>query len=112
MGAKAPPELMGIHSNMPGTVPAAIAKALSLNVLGAGTPPSGLSADEQRAYDRLNFLYKDMVPEEDVVATLAPVLAYFKSARQSGETLGDFCLRQRAETLAARAEECAAALAR
>jgi pimeloyl-ACP methyl ester carboxylesterase len=57
MGAKAPPELMGIHSSMPGTVPAAIAKALSLNVLGAGTPPSGLSADEQRAYDRLNFLY-------------------------------------------------------
>jgi pimeloyl-ACP methyl ester carboxylesterase len=57
MGAKAPPGLIGIHSNMPGTVPAAIAKALSLNVLGAGTPPSGLSADEQRAYDRLNFLY-------------------------------------------------------
>ena len=57
MGAKAPPELIGIHSNMPGTVPAAIAKALSLNVLGAGTPPTGLSADEQRAYDRLNFLY-------------------------------------------------------
>jgi pimeloyl-ACP methyl ester carboxylesterase len=57
MGATTPPELMGIHSNMPGTVPAAIAKALSLNVLGAGTPPSGLSAEEQRAYDRLNFLY-------------------------------------------------------
>jgi len=57
MGAKAPPELIGIHSNMPGTVPAAIAKALALNVLGAGTPPSDLSADEQRAYDRLNFLY-------------------------------------------------------
>jgi sulfite reductase (ferredoxin) len=62
--------------------------------------------------DRLNFVYKDMVPEEEVVPTLAPVLAYYKGARKSGETLGDFCLREGPETLAARAEECAAALAR
>jgi pimeloyl-ACP methyl ester carboxylesterase len=58
LGAKAPPELRGIHSNMPGTVPPAIAKALASNVLGAGDPaPTGLTADEQRAYDRLSFLY-------------------------------------------------------
>jgi pimeloyl-ACP methyl ester carboxylesterase len=57
MGHKAPPELIGIHSNMPGTVPADIAKALATSVLGAGEPPTGLSADEQRAYDRLAFLY-------------------------------------------------------
>ena len=58
MGAKAPPELLGIHSNMPGTVPPDVSKALATNVLGAGGPaPSRLSPDEKRAYDRLNFLY-------------------------------------------------------
>jgi pimeloyl-ACP methyl ester carboxylesterase len=58
MGAKAPPELVGIHSNMPGTVPPEVSKALATNVLGAGDPPpSDLTADERRAYDRLNFLY-------------------------------------------------------
>jgi pimeloyl-ACP methyl ester carboxylesterase len=58
MGAEAPPELLGIHSSMPGTVPPDVSKALASNVLGAGDPPpSGLSADEQRAYDRLSFLY-------------------------------------------------------
>jgi len=59
MGAKAPPELAGIHSNMPGTVPPQISKALGSSVLlgPADPPPSGLSADEQRAYDRLSFLY-------------------------------------------------------
>ncbi|HEY3162920.1 MAG TPA: epoxide hydrolase [Candidatus Limnocylindrales bacterium] len=58
IGSKAPKGLLGIHSNMPGTVPPGIAKALASNVLGAGDPPpTGLSADEQRAYDRLAFLY-------------------------------------------------------
>jgi pimeloyl-ACP methyl ester carboxylesterase len=58
MGAQAPPELLGIHTNFPGAAPPEVAKALASNVLGAGDPPpSGLSADEQRAYDRLSFLY-------------------------------------------------------
>src|SRR5262245_4966942 len=61
--------------------------------------------------DRLNFVYKDMVPEEEVAATLAPVFAYFKHAREPGETLGDFCLRKGAADLAAFADASSAALA-
>src|SRR2546421_1303107 len=60
--------------------------------------------------DRLNILYKDMVPEEEVAATLAPVFAYFKHSREPGETLGDFCLRKGAADLAAFADANAAAL--
>ena len=48
------PELLGIHTNMPATVPPDIAKALQ----PGGSPPSGLSADEQHAYDQLDDFYK------------------------------------------------------
>jgi pimeloyl-ACP methyl ester carboxylesterase len=58
MGAQAPPELLGIHSNMPGALPPDVSKVIASNVLGAGDPPpSGLSAEEQRAYDRLSFFF-------------------------------------------------------
>jgi pimeloyl-ACP methyl ester carboxylesterase len=58
MGAQAPQELLRIHTNMPGTVPPDVSKALASNVLGAGDPrPSDLSAEESRAYERLSFVY-------------------------------------------------------
>jgi pimeloyl-ACP methyl ester carboxylesterase len=53
MGVQAPPELLGIHVNLPFGVPAEIQKALGA---GAGVP-SGLSADEKRAYERLAFFF-------------------------------------------------------
>src|SRR5215211_6898622 len=44
--------------SLPGSVPPEISKALASNVLGAGDPPpSGLSADEQHAYDQLSLLF-------------------------------------------------------
>src|SRR6185312_6500163 len=43
--------------------------------------------------DRLNFIYKDLVPTDEVVPTLVPVLHYFKENRKDGESLGDFCHR-------------------
>jgi pimeloyl-ACP methyl ester carboxylesterase len=52
MGAEAPPELLGIHSNMPGTVPPEISKTLA-----SGPEPSGLSPDESRAWKQLNFVF-------------------------------------------------------
>lgn len=47
----------------------------------------------RRQGDRLNWIYKDLVPEDEVVSTLLPVFEQFRDERQSGEAFGDFCDR-------------------
>jgi pimeloyl-ACP methyl ester carboxylesterase len=52
MGVLAPPELLGIHINLPSAAPAEILQGLQ-----SGSPPPGLAADERRAFERLAFLF-------------------------------------------------------
>lgn len=54
MALQAPPELLGIHTNMPATVPADVSKALAFNQ----EPPTKLSAEEQNAWNQLVYFYQ------------------------------------------------------
>ena len=53
MALLAPPELLGISTNMAATVPPEIAKALA----AGNPPPSSLSPEERHAWDQLVFFY-------------------------------------------------------
>src|SRR3546814_10637423 len=53
LGAMAPPELVAIHTNMPSTVPPEIYQALR----DGNGPPTGLSDEERRAYERLDLFF-------------------------------------------------------
>src|SRR5438105_15452027 len=64
MAQQAPPELIGIHVNFPGTMPSDVAEALQ-----SGKPaPAGLSAEEQRAYDQLAFAFQHLPTQFMMIA--------------------------------------------
>lgn len=50
---------------------------------------------------RLNWEYADLVPLDELVSTVRPLLVYFREARRAGESFGDFCHRVGREALQA-----------
>jgi sulfite reductase (ferredoxin) len=57
--------------------------------------------------DRLNFIYRDLVPFDEIVPTLSPLLAMYKTERQGRESFGDFCNRLGKDVINAYSEEAA-----
>lgn len=53
---------------------------------------------------RLNFVFRDLVPAEEIIPTLLPLFAYFQKDRQKSESFGDFCHRKGVDDLTAHAE--------
>jgi hypothetical protein len=53
MGVQAPPELLGIHTNMANVIPPDI----DMLAFSGSPAPASLSADEKLAYERLSFVY-------------------------------------------------------
>lgn len=50
---------------------------------------------------RLGFIYKDMVPAEEIVPILIPLLTAYKVDRKGSESFGDFCTRKGQDALEA-----------
>ena len=80
MGRQAPQGLLGIHVNMPATVPADVAKALK----NGESAPAGLSDKEKKAFESLNQLYTRGGGYAGMMVTRPQTLGYGLADSPSG----------------------------
>lgn len=70
-----------------------VGKAVGKYTLFLGGNPEGT---------RLCFIYKDMVPGDELASTLSPLFGLYKAERNDGESFGDYCARMGQEALEAK----------
>ena len=71
MAKLAPPELLGIHVNLPGVVPPDIIGA----VQSGASAPAGLSSDERRAFDQLKLQFSKRRAYAQIMGTRPQTLS-------------------------------------
>jgi pimeloyl-ACP methyl ester carboxylesterase len=72
MARQAPAGLLGIHINLPATVPVDVAAVLA----GGGPAPAGLSETERAAFDSLDMFYKKSRAYAAIMGTRPQMIGY------------------------------------
>jgi pimeloyl-ACP methyl ester carboxylesterase len=72
MARQAPAGLLGIHINLPATVPVDVAAVLA----GGGPAPAGLSEKERAAFDSLDMFYKKSRAYAAIMGTRPQMIGY------------------------------------
>jgi pimeloyl-ACP methyl ester carboxylesterase len=81
MARQAPPGLLGIHVNMPATVPPEIAKALK----DGDPPPPGLSDAEKAAFEQMNAFYTKGSGYAGIMVTRPQTVGYGLADSPAGQ---------------------------